>query len=190
MSRDEGGSEPLSATAEAVMAAVRRSVDVVQEFLETSARQAAVIRSLDIELAIGTSNITLSVLNARLSFATNAAGNISVGQINGSIPHDNFMNTFPPAMAAMCNASIQSDPSSSTSTSCKSLFDKGCSGFPGYAGDGQIEVCEVTENALTQALLAPDVLVADGGSTVSANSIGIRFTAIAYDRVFASGFEP
>jgi hypothetical protein len=52
MTRDEGGSEPpLSATAEAVLAAVRRSVDVVQEFLETSQRQAAVIRSLEIELA-------------------------------------------------------------------------------------------------------------------------------------------
>src|SRR5690349_17349792 len=50
MTRDEGG-EPLSATAEAVLAAVRRSVDVVAEFLESSARQAAVIRSLEIELA-------------------------------------------------------------------------------------------------------------------------------------------
>jgi len=50
MTRDESG-EPLSATAEAVLAAVRRSVDVVQEFLETSARQAAVIRSLETELA-------------------------------------------------------------------------------------------------------------------------------------------
>ena len=50
MNRDEGGSEPLSATAEAVLAAVRRSVDVVQEFLETSQRQAAVIRSLETEL--------------------------------------------------------------------------------------------------------------------------------------------
>jgi len=47
----------------------------------------------------------------------------------------------------------------------------------------------VIENSLTQALLAPDVQVADGGTTVDANSIGIRFAAIAYDRVFARGFE-
>ena len=50
MTRDEGP-EPLSASAEVVLAAVRRSVDVVQEFLETSARQAAVIGSLETELA-------------------------------------------------------------------------------------------------------------------------------------------
>jgi hypothetical protein len=56
MDRDEGGSE-LSATAEAVLAAVRRSVDVVQEFLETSARQAAVIRSLETELAAAREHI-------------------------------------------------------------------------------------------------------------------------------------
>ena len=38
---------------------------------------------VDIELAIGTSHMTLTVLNARLSFTTNAAGNMPVGQING-----------------------------------------------------------------------------------------------------------
>jgi hypothetical protein len=59
MSRDEGGSEPLSATAEAVLAAVRRSVDVVQEFLETSARQAAVIKSLDLELVASREHIAM-----------------------------------------------------------------------------------------------------------------------------------
>lgn len=146
--------------------------------------------SLDIELAIGTSHATFTVLNARLSFTIDAAGNISVGQINGSIPHDNLLNTFPPAIAAACNASIQSDPTSNTSSTCKSLFDTGCINFPEYSGDGQIEVCEVTENSLIQTLLAPDVKVDDGGTIVDANSIGIRFTAIANDRVFANGFEP
>ena len=57
MDRDEGGQEPLSATAEAVLAAVRRSVDVVQEFLETSARQAAVIRSFETELGAARDHI-------------------------------------------------------------------------------------------------------------------------------------
>lgn len=146
--------------------------------------------SLDIELAIGATYVTLPVLNARLSFAVDAAGHMQSGQINGSIPHTDFMNTFPPALAAMCNASIQSDPSSDTATSCEQLFDTGCNGFPGYAGDNQIEVCEITESPLIQTLLAPDVQVADGATSVDANSIGIGFTAIAYDRVFASGFEP
>lgn len=67
MDRDEGGSEPLSATAEAVLAAVRRSVDVVQEFLETSQRQAAVIKSLETELGAARGHIaTLEGETARL----------------------------------------------------------------------------------------------------------------------------
>ena len=145
--------------------------------------------SLDFELALGTTYITLPVLNARLSFVTNAAGNIQAGQINGSIPHTDFMNTFPPAMAAMCNEAIQSDPSSGTATACSQLFDLGCSGFPGYAQDGQIEVCEITESPLIKTLLAPDVQVADGGTVVDAISVGVGFTAVRNDRVFASGFE-
>jgi hypothetical protein len=146
--------------------------------------------SLDIELALGTVNATLPVLNARLSFATNAAGNITVGQVNGSIAHSDLMNNFLPSLAAACNASIQSDPSTGYSSSCKSIFDSGCTGHPEFANDGQIEFCEVTENSLINSLLAPDVQVDNGGTTVDANSIGIRFTATAYDRVFASGFEP
>jgi len=130
------------------------------------------------------------VLNARLSSTSNGDGHMPFGQINGSIPHTDYMNTLPRAMAAMCKASIQSDPSSSTATSCKFLFDNGCNGFPGFAGDGQIEVCEMAESPLTQSLLAPDVQVADCGTLGHANFIGIRFTAIAYDRLFASGFEP
>ncbi len=146
--------------------------------------------SLDFKLVSGTSSVTLRVLNARLSFATDATGNIQFGQINGSIPHSDIMNNFLPALDATCNTSIQSDPSSNFATSCKNVFDNGCNGSPGLAGDGQIELCEITENALLQSLSAPDVLVADGGSNVDANSMGIRFTAIAYDRVFANSFEP
>jgi hypothetical protein len=67
MDRNEGGSEPLSATAEAVLAAVKRSVDVVQEFLESSQRQGAVIRSLEAELAAAREHITaLETETARL----------------------------------------------------------------------------------------------------------------------------
>jgi hypothetical protein len=48
MERDEGA--PLSASAEAVLAAIQRSVDAVQDFLERTGRQAAVIGSLEAEL--------------------------------------------------------------------------------------------------------------------------------------------
>jgi hypothetical protein len=145
--------------------------------------------SVDITLPIGASNANLTVLNARLSFTINAGGNISVGQINGSIPHDEMLIVFSPAVATACNASIQSDPSAGLSTSCIAIFDTGCTGSPADSGDGLIEVCEVTENAIFHALLAPDVQVDDGGTLVDANSIGFRFTAIAHDRLFANGFE-
>ena len=145
--------------------------------------------SIDVGLAIGGSITTLTVLNARLSFTTDADGNISVGQINGSIAHDEILNTFVPVMANACNTSIQSDPTANFSTTCKSFFDTGCTGSPNFAHDGFIEVCEIEENSLIHALIAPDVQVADGDTMVDANSIGFRFTAIAYDRVFANGFE-
>ena len=130
------------------------------------------------------------MLNARISFSVNASGNISSGQINGSIPHDEMESIFSPEVANECNASIQSDPSSSLSKSCLNLYDTGCTGFPAYEGDGQIELCEVTENPIIRAVLAPDVKVNNGGTLVDANSIGFRFTAIAQDRLFANGFEP
>lgn len=48
MERDEGA--PLSASAEAVLATIQRSVEAVQQFLERTGRQAAVIGSLEAEL--------------------------------------------------------------------------------------------------------------------------------------------
>jgi len=145
--------------------------------------------SLDIEVAVGASSMTIYVENARLSFTTSAAGDITFGQINGLISHEDLLNTFLPTLAMACNDSIQNDPTSDFSNGCKG-FDNGCSGSPTFADDGMIEVCELTESSLMQALLAPDVQVVDNGTTIDFNSMGIRFTAIAFDRVFASGFEP
>lgn len=145
--------------------------------------------SMDVALHTGLSNVQLTVLNARLSFTINSAGKISFGQINGSIRHVDMVNIFLPGVDVACNTSIQSDPSSDFSMGCKNIFDTGCSGHPEYSADGQIELCEVTENALINALISPDVQVADGGILVDANSIGFRFTAIPNDRVFANGFD-
>ena len=145
--------------------------------------------SLEFAFPAGAGAVNLPVLNARLSFATDASGHITFGQINGSIPHTDILNLFEPAIDATCNASIQSDPSSSTAMGCKSVFDTGCTGHAEFAHDGQIELCEVSENGLFAALLAPDVQVDDGGTMVPANSMGIRFTAIVYDRLFGNGFD-
>jgi hypothetical protein len=142
--------------------------------------------SLDFEFAIDSVDVTLPVLNARLAFTIDAAGNLPFGQINGAIPHESIPTLLLPAFAEACDASIQSDPASDFATGCEGLFDTGCDGSPEYAGDGMIEFCEVIESSLMQTLFAPDVQV-DG---IDAISVGFRFTAIGYDRVFASGFEP
>jgi hypothetical protein len=157
----------------------------------TSANPATTANPVSLAFAFpsGTGAVNIPVLNARLSFATDAGGNITFGQINGSIPHSEIVNTFEPALDATCNASIQNDPSSSTAMGCKSVFDTGCAGHPELANDGQIELCEISENAIIAALLAPDVQVDDGGTMVPANSMGIRFTAIVYDRLFGNGFD-
>jgi hypothetical protein len=142
--------------------------------------------SLDFTMALGTETVTLDVMNARLSFNADGSG----GQINGSIPHDEFTYKFAPTFALMCNDAIQNDPSSDLSKSCKDLFDNGCSGSPDYANDGSIAVCEIIESSLFQALFAPDVMVDNGGTLIEANSVGFGFTAVVNERVFANGFEP
>lgn len=142
--------------------------------------------SLDFTMALGTETVALDVVNARLSFNADGSG----GQINGSIPHDEFTYKFAPTFALMCNDTIQNDPSADLSKSCKDLFDNGCSGFPDYAGDGFIAVCEILESSLFQNLFAADVMVDNGGTPIAAVSAGFGFTAVVNERVFANGFEP
>jgi hypothetical protein len=141
--------------------------------------------SLYLTLAFGSSAFTFGVDNARLRFSKDVGGDLQLGQINGSVEHDLFANNFSAGLAARCNESIANDPSGE-GAGCKNVFDTGCAGSPELSGDGFISFCEVFESPLIEALLAPDVQV--GGQ--DANSVGIRFTAVEIDRLFASGFEP
>jgi len=158
--------------------------------------------SLTFKLQIGPDQVSLFLQGTRLSFTTDHAGHL-FGQINGSIQHDDFPTKIAPAYADLCNSAINADPNSGTATNCKGLFDQGGSDCGGnsnsFAGDGLIEVCEITSSALMQSLWAPDVYInpdghyvlTPGPTTILANSLGLRFTAIASpDRVFANGFDP
>lgn len=153
-----------------------------------------------LKLMMGPDEMDLPLQGARLTFAADGAGQM-LGQINGSISHDDVMNRFVPALAASCNSSIQADPNSTYSTNCKGLFDngQGCGiDSSAFANNGMIEFCEVAGSPLMQSLLAPDVQIYQNGqyapnpanTTPDSNSFGFRFTAIAYDRLFANGFEP
>lgn len=156
--------------------------------------------ALTISIAIGPEAIELPVQGARLSFTSDNSGPGHLqGQINGSVRHDDIQTKVLPAMAAAFNSIIQSDPGSSTAIDLLKLFDSGCIGNPAFAKDGQIEICELYENALISTLLAPDVQIWDSGGNYApnpantnpdSNSLGFRFAAVLSDRVFANGFEP
>lgn len=155
-------------------------------FTSPSPATAASLVDLTLEVQLGASKIDLPVQDAHLSFSLGGGG-LMQGQLNGSVLHSDYMTIMPPAFSALCNAYIQSDPTSNNATTCKGIFDKGCSGHSELSGDGMIEVCEVAESPLIQTLLAADLQF----NSADANSLGIRFTAIASpDRVFADGFDP
>jgi len=147
--------------------------------------------SLTIELSSGPGKIKMPVQRARLSFSLDGGGHMQ-GQLNGAILNNDFVVLIPLWLSGMCNAYIQSDPTSDNANTCKSAFDDGCSGNAGSAGDGMIEVCEVAENPAIGTLTAPDIQIPNASSGYDlANSLGLRFTAIASpDRVFADGFDP
>lgn len=156
--------------------------------------------TLNILIALGSQTVALPLNGARLSFTSDNSGPGHLqGQLNGSILHADVNTEVLPALAAAFNSLIQNDPTSPTANSIKSLFDTGCSGNPEFAHDGQIEACELFESSLITALLAPDVQIYDAlghyapnpaNTTPDSNSLGIRFTAVRRDRVFANGFEP
>lgn len=156
--------------------------------------------TLSIVIAIGAETVALPVQGARLSFTTDSTGPGHMqGQLNGSIRHDDIQTRVLPALADAFNSVIQNDPASSTAMQLLLLFDTGCSEEPSFAHDGQIEFCELDENNLLGTLLAPDVQILDANgnyapnpanTTPDSNSLGIRFSAVLRDRVFANGFEP
>ncbi len=92
MDRDEDGAAPLSASAEAVLAAIQRSVDAVQEFLETTGRQAAVIASLEGELTRGREQVAyLEKETARLRSELTARNQPRSDEIEALIEEQNVL---------------------------------------------------------------------------------------------------
>lgn len=153
---------------------------------------------LTLMMQFGPSIFALPLQGTRLSFTTNSVGPGHMqGQLNGSIRHNDYLTTIPPALAQWFTSIIQTDPTSATAMQLKQLFDTGCNGSG--ANDNGIAVCEITGNALMAALMAPDVQIRDANGNYApnpantipdANSFGVRFTAVRRDRVFANGFEP
>jgi len=90
MERDEGA--PLSASAEAVLAAIQRSVDAVQDFLERTERQALVIGSLEAELGRARDHAkALEVESARLRAELMAKRPLSPQEIEALVEEQNVL---------------------------------------------------------------------------------------------------
>jgi hypothetical protein len=67
------------------------------------------------------------------------------------------------------------------------IFDIGCASNSALKGDGHIATCEVSENAIIQNVLQPDVQLFDSNGNFSPNSantdkdslsVGLGFTAV------------
>ena len=147
---------------------------------------------LTLQLQFGPATVPVTVQSARLSFTTDNVGPGHMqGQLNGAIPHDDWANKILPAWQIWFNQIVQTNTPPSQAANLKGLFDTGCNGHPEFANDNAIELCELTENSLMNSLLAPDVQTRDSGGTYGlSNSLGIGFTAVRRDRIFADGFGP
>ena len=96
-----------------------------------------------------------------------------------------------PSLATTLTALIAADPASSRSRQIAAIFDTGgCinpNGTPARAGDGIIDICEVSDNPLIASLLAPDLQMRDaagryapvpGGTARDSLSLGLGFSAV------------
>lgn len=163
--------------------------------------------TLKIPLVEGGDPLPLIINGARLSFTTgtdDASGKAGLldGQINGSVKNSDIQQQVIPAVVSLLNNMIDKDPEGSTAKQVLSIFDTGnCTNADNSmatAGDGKIDVCEVSTNSLIGNVLSPDVKIYnDKGDYAPYNkkckaqpkdatdvqcdsmSLGVGFTAVA-----------
>ncbi|MSP63634.1 MAG: hypothetical protein EXR72_25475 [Myxococcales bacterium] len=152
--------------------------------------------TLNVVLAEGTS-VKLPVVGARIGF-TPTVTRLKPGQLNGAIKKTDIDKLLVPAMAKMFNDTAHK-MCGAMDMSCMdnkarvlNYFDKGpaCENpdkTMSKPGDGNVGVCEVTQNVIVQSLLAPDVQLFDkagawkpspANSDPDSLSLGVAFTAV------------
>jgi hypothetical protein len=152
---------------------------------DPAATQTPVAITLPIMLFASGTPIHLQLNGAHVQWHFSGTTGLASGELQGSIRLQDVNTVFIPELALAINTQIQADTSSSSAHALKSIFDVGgCAGA--VAGDGNVNLCEVSSNVLLQALLVPDVHIYDNAGaykpaatgTPNALSVAFGFTAV------------
>ncbi len=147
--------------------------------------------TLKIALIAGAPAIPLTLNGGHVTFTTGtdvASGKPGLldGRLQGSIKKSDVDTIIIPAVASLLTMRAQADPNSQTTKQILSIFDTGGCGSA-KAMDGKIDTCEVANNSIIMAVLAPDVQIFDANGMYAPNSknttkdslsIAIGFTAV------------
>jgi|SRR5579871_3081425 len=134
--------------------------------------------------------VTLPVVGARVGF-TPSPDMLAAGQLNGAVKETDIQNILIPALAQTFTMIAQKMPCDANCMQVQMSFDKGgCQnpdGSMAVAGDMKIDICEVAQSPLVQALLGPDVQLFDDMGNWHPNpantnkdslSLGVAFTGV------------
>jgi hypothetical protein len=157
--------------------------------------------SLQLPLVTGAPPIDLKVTAGRITF-TQMGDQLINGQVNGAIKKTDVDNNIVPVVAQLLDERLRMNPTGSTETQIKNLFDNGTGcvagtdkNFPvngmttdAAGGDGRIAVCEVLNNPTIKSVLRADVDLFDDGGAYKPNptnpmagrdslSLGLAFKA-------------
>jgi hypothetical protein len=147
-----------------------------------------VFLTLQIPLVVGQPPVKLHVAAAQLKY-TRGNQLLFGGQLNGAVPKAQFDDEVLPSLTNILNTEVMSG--SPNAGNILNLFDTGMcmnpNGTMAVAGDGKIDLCEVTGNAIVQGVTAPDVQIFDSLGNYAPNpantnpdsvSIGVSFSAV------------
>ena len=148
--------------------------------------------TLKIALISGAAPLNLTLNGAHVQWtsgmdvATKKPGLLN-GQIHGSIKSADIQTGIIPAVAQLLTMRLKADPTSASSKQIAGIFDTGGCGTA-KPNDGIIDTCEVANNSIIMAVLAPDIQVYDANGNYAPNkdnkvkdslSAGLSFTAVA-----------
>jgi hypothetical protein len=138
----------------------------------TSSPPDAAPQPLSFALALGGDTIEVPIVDVHVTTTINAgAKTLAAGKLAGAIAQAGIAASVMPVLAAQYNALIAASPTSVAAIQVLFAFDTGgCAG--GIAGNGHLELCEVTTNGLLGAVFVPDVDIFDAGGNIAPTSTG------------------
>lgn len=112
---------------------------------------------------------------------------IPTGQITGSLKQADVQSFLLPALAALLNNILQSNPKSPLGQLFDTSGSMNLDGTVAQAGDGVIGVSELLTNPLISSLLAPDVQIWDAtGENYAPNPLGGKTDSMSFGVGFSA----